>query len=171
MKRASDDSPQKFSKDAEEPPAKKPKEEAQSEVEEEKKEDVEEKQQEEEMETPDVSEETAVEEKSAAEKVPEVSAERSSEDVSRFWRSLMTDNGVIIDYLKYSWIKQILLSGETGGAGGADGDIDQSERGDRGSSSCWEQTQRGVYAASTVRPQHAHWWGHFLITRQLDGLC
>ncbi|XP_039898928.1 matrin 3-like 1.2 isoform X2 [Simochromis diagramma] len=85
VKRASDDSPQKFSKDAEEPPAKKPKEEAQPEVEEEKKEDVEnqkeeEKQQEEEMETPDVSEETAVEEKSAAEKVPEVSAERSSED-------------------------------------------------------------------------------------------
>lgn len=116
MKRASDDSPQKFSKDAEEPPAKKPKEEAQPEVEEEKKEDVEnqkeDKQQEEEMETPDVSEETAVEEKSAAEKVPEVSAERSSEDVSRFWRSLMTDNGVIIDYLKYSWIKQILSSQE-----------------------------------------------------------
>uniref|UniRef100_A0A3P9B4K6 Matrin-3 n=1 Tax=Maylandia zebra TaxID=106582 RepID=A0A3P9B4K6_9CICH len=83
VKRASDDSPQKFSKDAEEPPAKKPKEEAQPEVEEEKKEDVEnqeEKQQEEEMETPDVSEETAVEEKLAAEKVPEVSAERSSED-------------------------------------------------------------------------------------------
>ncbi|XP_035766562.1 matrin-3-like [Neolamprologus brichardi] len=84
VKRASDDSPQKFSKDAEEPPAKKPKEEAQPEVEEEKKEDVEnqkeEKEQEEEMETPDVSEETAVEEKSAAEKVPEVSAERSSED-------------------------------------------------------------------------------------------
>uniref|UniRef100_A0A3P8Q1Z9 Matrin 3-like 1.1 n=1 Tax=Astatotilapia calliptera TaxID=8154 RepID=A0A3P8Q1Z9_ASTCA len=85
VKRASDDSPQKFSKDAEEPPAKKPKEEAQPEVEEEKKEDVEnqkeeKQQQEEEMETPDVSEETAVEEKSAAEKVPEVSAERSSED-------------------------------------------------------------------------------------------
>uniref|UniRef100_A0A669DLF6 Matrin-type domain-containing protein n=1 Tax=Oreochromis niloticus TaxID=8128 RepID=A0A669DLF6_ORENI len=81
VKRASDDSPQKFSKDAEEPPAKKPKEEAQPEVEEEKKEDEEnqkeeEKQQEEEMETPDVSEETAMEEKSAAEKVPEVSAER-----------------------------------------------------------------------------------------------
>ncbi|CAI5653140.1 unnamed protein product [Oreochromis niloticus] len=88
VKRASDDSPQKFSKDAEEPPAKKPKEEAQPEVEEEKKEDEEnqkeeEKQQEEEMETPDVSEETAMEEKSAAEKVPEVSAERSSEDEKR----------------------------------------------------------------------------------------
>ncbi|XP_030595080.1 matrin-3-like isoform X2 [Archocentrus centrarchus] len=83
-KRASDDSPQISSKDAEEPLAKKPKEEAQPEEEEEKKEEEEKEKEEEkkeEMESGDVStEETVMDEKSAAEKIPEGSAEKSSED-------------------------------------------------------------------------------------------
>lgn len=70
----------------------------------------------------------------------------------------------VLQFNKRLWSKDnwfVLLwaaGGETGGAGGGDGGIDQSERTDWGSPADWKQTQRGVSAAAPPRPQQPHWW-------------